>query len=588
MKVEWTVQGVFDRSLPQGAAIDQSVSLPYLLQEVQAVATQHYGRSPHQLRHSFDLDCLPESVLVSLLKQANAAQSEEELYQIPSLKLLQPVSTALPQATANIYRYQFRGQEADWEFMLDLAPDDPQLPWIGHDRSEVNGSYTLYLDDSRHPHLPKLLVSHLWKQAQTHWQELSTVKLIHLALQALDPTCFPVRCNSTLTLWLESQDLTLEQRAALTALRQLRIHPNFDLTLLSESEHSLVQAYQSRYGQPIDAGRKLHQLTVEPIPSTHSNLVIGRGDRHNRAALETIIKNARQFLLISSYIIEDEAITRLICQKATELPQGIWILTDLRDEVVDYLDLQVENRENWLAQYHRSNENKRTCLRLLLEANVSIRSGSFHLKTVISEQSAYLGSCNLTGGSLGRNFEAGIVFQRNQTHAELLEQFRYYWEWCSRDQVISASNGDRFSLRSILRPYLGQQSNPVFAQLLSLRNYQQDLAQELANFKGQVQIYTRTFQPSADIYNLLSNRLRSTTVFVDSGHCSQVYAPNIRLIPIHNLHAKVTLLGNQLAYIGGINFKFNPNFSFLSDLMYKTTQSEELQQIRQSLTNLQA
>ena len=53
---------------------------------------------------------------------------------------------------------------------------------------------------------------------------------------------------------------------------------------------------------------------------------------------------------------------------------------------------------------------------------------------------------------------------------------------------------------------------------------------------------------------------------------------------INNLHAKITILGNQVAYIGGINFNFNNSHSH--DLMYKTTDTKEINQIISQLPSL--
>ena len=50
-----------------------------------------------------------------------------------------------------------------------------------------------------------------------------------------------------------------------------------------------------------------------------------------------------------------------------------------------------------------------------------------------------------------------------------------------------------------------------------------------------------------------------------------------------NLHAKITLLGKKIAYIGGINFNFSLKHQGSYDLMYKTTDSQEINQIINTL-----
>lgn len=77
--------------------------------------------------------------------------------------------------------------------------------------------------------------------------------------------------------------------------------------------------------------------------------------------------------------------------------------------------------------------------------------------------------------------------------------------------------------------------------------------------------------------------LLDTRIFVDS----QVFTSHskLKVKTIDSLHAKVTLLGNKIAYIGGINFNFGSNAFSVTDLMYKTTDSEEIIQIRQQLAS---
>jgi hypothetical protein len=57
----------------------------------------------------------------------------------------------------------------------------------------------------------------------------------------------------------------------------------------------------------------------------------------------------------------------------------------------------------------------------------------------------------------------------------------------------------------------------------------------------------------------------------------------INIKKLKNLHAKITLLGNKIAYIGGINFNFSLKHQGSYDLMYKTTDSQEISQIINTL-----
>ncbi|MDD1413289.1 phospholipase D-like domain-containing protein [Dolichospermum sp. ST_con] len=282
--------------------------------------------------------------------------------------------------------------------------------------------------------------------------------------------------------------------------------------------------------------------------------------------------------LISSYIIEDEELTELICQKSLQLPQRVWILTDLRNEVLDRIDEQISDNVSISEQYQITDERKKTCLKMLLNANIPIRSGGFHLKTYISEQYAYLGSCNLTRGSLDFNKEAGIVFINNSQHQSLINLFQQFWQKCSKDEVIPDSNNDGFRLRSLFHNSQDKYTN--YPNFLTSSQYQRDLIEQLRNFKGEVKIYSRSFQPSAEIANYL--RLLNTNIFIDSS--ISVINQNFNIQKIKYLHAKITILGNQIAYIGGINFNFGDSYSH--DLMYKTTDTKEINQIISKLTSL--
>jgi phosphatidylserine/phosphatidylglycerophosphate/cardiolipin synthase-like enzyme len=121
---------------------------------------------------------------------------------------------------------------------------------------------------------------------------------------------------------------------------------------------------------------------------------------------------------------------------------------------------------------------------MLLNANIPIRSGAFHLKTYISEQYAYLGSCNLTGGSLDFNIEAGIISRNNSIHSQLINLFWQFWQQRSRDEVIPTLISDGFHLRSI--HHSSQEEYQTYPSLLTPSRYKKDLIEKLINFRVQV------------------------------------------------------------------------------------------------------
>lgn len=52
------------------------------------------------------------------------------------------------------------------------------------------------------------------------------------------------------------------------------------------------------------------------------------------------------------------------------------------------------------------------------------------------------------------------------------------------------------------------------------------------------------------------------------------------------IHAKVTLIGDRIAYLGGINFQFASGRSNLHDLMYKTSDRQKNTIVRQQLASV--
>ena len=101
----------------------------------------------------------------------------------------------------------------------------------------------------------------------------------------------------------------------------------------------------------------------------------------------------------------------------------------------------------------------------------------------------------------------------------------------------------------------------------------------MSKYSGKVEIYSRGFAPDAEILNLLSSR--STRIYADGF----IRNKNSR-ITTHfrtGIHAKVTLVGERVAYLGGVNFQFAPGGFSLKDLMYKTCDREEITQIRRAL-----
>ena len=261
----------------------------------------------------------------------------------------------------------------------------------------------------------------------------------------------------------------------------------------------------------------------------------------------------------------------MITEKSVRIP--IWILTDFSNEVQDRVDSNMDGQRESDPKYADSDLKKIKCLRILSKAGVGFRSGNFHLKTYISEQSAYLGSCNLTGGSLERNGEGGMLWKNTSEHQFLVEYFRYLWTHQTTSQSIPSPIGFRYeSLEKV------SGSPPQSDRFLDHYVFKKDLSNSLKKFSGQeIWIYTRNFQPLSPQLNLLTNH--RNRIFYGSYN-----ATNLQAKQIPNLHAKIIIIGGQVAYIGSQDFAFSPN-PFL-DLTYKTTDPQEIRLIAQQIKNL--
>ncbi len=450
MKIHYQIQGTFYRQLVEGNLLSD-VSLWQLLQEIQAVSTQTHRRTPQLLRQSFGLEFIPNSVLTDLLKFANEVTQDDQLYQSSSLKLLFPRNSDLNKSVANRYLYQFISSE----ITLDLLADDPQIPLFNGNENQQNGRYTLVLEQPYYPGLSLEIAEKIWQEAETFWQNLPNYQKIDRFLRSIDTQEAVFRINDQLRLGINWQELPLSLREAMISLRE----GNTDIFDQSELTQQLIQEYQEHYR--IIVSHFPENPPLKPNLSPVNKIWVSR---KNRTLFQKIIAQAEKFLLISSYILEDEALINQICEKSATLPQGVWILTDLRDEVVDRIDQQVTISKYLPEHFKRADERKKDCLRQLLDAKVKIRSGAFHLKTCISENDGYLGSVNLTKGSLDVNLESGIIFKNNKTYQQLINVFRYFWQSSSRDHVIPVLGFDGFELRTIKR--YRQESYPVSSTLL--------------------------------------------------------------------------------------------------------------------------
>ena len=162
------------------------------------------------------------------------------------------------------------------------------------------------------------------------------------------------------------------------------------------------------------------------------------------------------------------------------------------------------------------------------------------------------------------------------THQDLWQYFTRCWLHQTKYDVLSFQSGFRQSTLSHSSPPDRFDSQA----LLTPRQYREDLYQELNKCSGKVEIYSRGFSPDAEILNLLATR--STRIYADGFIRNQ--SSRITAHFTAGVHAKITLIGDRLAYLGGVNFQFAPRGFKLIDLMYKTSDRQEITQIRQQLS----
>lgn len=552
MQIFWEVTGYYERLADDGRTVAQT-SLANLLTDCRAIATDQKRYHLPAVHQSFGLNFLPINAVTHLMQQTSG--------RIPLLadQTLRP----LLQNPNSLGSQQFLYRFVNTQLTSNLEPDDPQIPNDFGDRCE--GTYQILLKDVSNPVIQNVrteAINNLRQFRQNH-----PLEVLNLALRSNNPELFAIPLPNDCTAWLQPKELDQALQRAIYILRN-ESENNFPRDDITETVQRLVNEYRVQYPEPVIISDHIPNLTITNIPAK-TDIKIGRGI--HRQTLEELITKAQKFLLICSYRLEDQAILQMIAEKSKQIP--IWILTDFSNEVQDRVDSNMDGQRVSDPDYANSDLKKRQCLAMLRKAGLGFRSGNFHIKTYISEQSAYLGSCNLTGGSLERNGEAGMLWQNTSEHQFLVEYFRYLWTHQTTSQSIPSPNGFcNESLETI------SGSPPQSDRFLDHHTFKQDLSKSLKKFTGQeVRIYTRNFQPLSPQLNLLTNP--HNRIFYGSYNATTLQA---RRIP--NLHAKIIIIGSQVAYIGSQDFAFRPHP--LLDLTYKTTDPQEIKLITQQTQNL--
>ncbi len=556
MKLVLTLRGEFHR-LPATNKLE--VELTDWLKSVQGLAGKLRQRSLEKLRQSFGLDFIPKEILIEFLQKIDP----KTVYQIPELQLLKIV----PFTKGEIIFYQYKFVSHSVE--IDLRSDDPQIPsyWAINSVSQPGTYYFKW--DMKNNYCPDWLIP-IAAEVQQYWREMSELEKINSVLysNSTDEVYFQLPSDPKVNFTVTLDELDSKTTQAIDYLKKKQ-------EITSYLGNSLIEEYTNKY-LSVSAKSFPPNLAINTSIEPKQKIVIGRGN--SRQILNQIINNAENFLLISSYIIEDETITRLICEKSVCLPQGVWIITNLLDEVIDQIDIDNIDEIDLTQKYRYTTEKKSYCLQMLLSAGANIRIGDFHLKSYISERAAYLGSCNLTGKSLDFNLEGGVVFQNTKTHKGLLDMFNYLWQYYGHYDILPIVGKKGFLQRSV--PKMQIPNSFYHPYLLTYYQYKDDLLRQIQAVKGEIKVYSYSFNPGSEFLALL--RTKSTCIYLNS------VPDNTRLVTktIKNQHAKITILSDEVAYIGGINFDFRTTKRNLVDLMYRTTDPEEISQIFRQLATV--
>ncbi|MBD2152461.1 hypothetical protein H6F44_20405 [Pseudanabaena sp. FACHB-1277] len=566
MKIIWKVTGYYEW-IPQDGNSNlaaQNSSLADLLTDLQAIATQQKQYQIATIHQSFGLSFLPKHTLTHLL-QYNSARSPLRL-PLMNERTLCPLlqNPTNSDFDSNVQRFscQFTTTQLPQNFRLPLSFDDPQIP-VRNTGDRAIDTYRITIENPTNQRLQTIKNEAIQELKQ--FIQTRHLDFLHIALKTLSSDfsiSLPLSNNCTALVQLRELPTDLQQ-----AIKYLQKPQPQEFT---EQAQSLVRAYRARYSQTIPNSHEIPNLSFANS-SEKTEFAIGR--KISREVIENLITNAKKFLMICSYRIEDLEIAEMLARKAQKIP--IWILTEFNDNVQNRVDANMVGRVEIDPEYANSDRQKRECLLILRDAGLIFRGGNFHIKSYISENSAYLGSCNLTGGSLGRNGEAGTIWHSTSEHQFLIDYFRHLWKNETDAETMPLANALELRVTSRRRT---NTPLPISDRFLNHQEYIRDVTNFFQNFAGEeVRIYTRNLNPPPQQINLL----RSSNNRIYFGSYNNAGLPARK---IENLHAKIVIIGSQVAYIGSQDLAISRD-PFLN-LTYKTTNPQEIAQINQQLRNL--
>jgi|GEM_PF-2612552 len=325
---------------------------------------------------------------------------------------------------------------------------------------------------------------------------------------------------------------------------------------------------------------------------TNSKINEGRINRSDNLILKSniisyvksVISNASRFIIIASYIIEDNAICDYIIKQKQLKGIDVYVITSFRDDLREQ-KRSVENNERTYRFSEFDNLKDENYIKLL-KAGCNIKHVNSHLKVIVTDNSAMIGSVNLTKGSLYRNLESTIVINNNRDLNMLFSMFKEIWgEYATHILALSSSQKD-FNLIETVSSINHKILNYSKGGLFGVKAYYFDLKYEINSYYyDKITIYTGSFTLNHEISKLLQDKCNTVRVYCNKSSYQSTNEDNIFLYHKKYLHAKLVILDSKILYIGGVDFINKPNNNSMIDLMYKITDKYFIQQLTMDFIN---
>ena len=324
-----------------------------------------------------------------------------------------------------------------------------------------------------------------------------------------------------------------------------------------------------------------------------------------------VIEEAKSFLFISSYIIEDEHLVQLIVKKASLLPGRIFILCNIKGDFLNYFKQLKQDDDQIDIPFKESKVRQWSCLKTLLQHPILLyHSDQVHLKCCLSEQSMLITSANITPNSLGNNIESSL-YSRNQallhhTYQEMTHHirergFHVYLKHQDDLKVEHCYNNQEIMSKLALIQVNTWNQHPDFRstqkhakltgglKLYTNQRFEKKLREDLKQAKS-VYVMCYSFHPNSILYeypNLSHIHIKAAKIKKSS------LPKNCKHEIINSCHAKLILIDEDILYLGSSDSPrqgSNPHFFDLTLRIpiHQTPEWIESPSLRQLIISLKA